>query len=61
MNGEINCHILFQEIVEHRYNGTEVKKQDTFITTHTGTKRRREATNGVEFLVQQKDGSTPCE
>ena len=29
-----------------------------FITTHTGTKRRREKTKGVEVLVQWKDGST---
>ena len=23
--GEVNWHVLFQEIVDHRYNGTEVK------------------------------------
>ena len=29
-----------------------------FITTHTVTKRHREGTKGVEFLVQLKNGST---
>ena len=58
MNGEGNWHILFQEIVEHRYNGTKVKYQDAFITTHTETKRRRETTKGVEVLAQWKYGST---
>ena len=58
MNGEVNWHVLFQEIFEHRYDGTEVKEQDAFITTRTGTKRRRETTKGVEVLFQWKDGST---
>ena len=58
MNGEGNRNFLFQEIVEHRYDGTEVKEQDAFITTLTGTKRRIDTTKGVEVLVQWKDGST---
>ena len=58
VNGEGNQHIRFQEIVVHRYNGTEVKKQGAFITTPTGTKCHRETTKGVEFLVQWKDGIT---
>ena len=35
MNGEGNWNVLFQEIVDHMYNSTEVKEQDTFITTCT--------------------------
>ena len=57
-NGEGNWHVLFQEIVDHRYEGTEVKEQDALIMTHTGTKHCRETTKGVEVLVQWKDGST---
>ena len=57
MNGEGNWHILFQEIVEHRYNGTKVKYQDALITTYTGKKRHRETTKGVEVLVQWMDRS----
>ena len=58
MDVEENRHVLFQDIFNHRYDGTEVKEQDAFVTTHTRTKRRRETTKGVEVLVQWKDGST---
>ena len=49
--GEGNRFVLFQENIYYRYDGTEVKEQDAFITTHTGENRRRETTNGVEVLV----------
>jgi hypothetical protein len=55
---EGNRHVLFDEIIDHRTDGSEVKQQDAFITTRTGTKRRRETTKGYEILVQWKDGST---
>ena len=38
--------------------GKEIKQQDAFITTNTGTRRRRETTQGWEILVQWKDGSS---
>ena len=43
---EGNRHILFQEIVDHRVDGKEIKQQDAFITTKTGTRCRRETTQG---------------
>ena len=55
---EGNRHVLFSEIVDHRTDGTEVTQQDAFVTTRSGTKRRRETTKGWEILVQWKDGST---
>ena len=58
VGGEVNQQVIFQDIVYHRYVGAEVKEQDTFIMTHTGTKPRRETTEGVEVLDQWKDGST---
>jgi hypothetical protein len=36
---EGNRHVLFEEIIDHRTDGSEVKQQDTFIATHAGTKR----------------------
>ena len=57
-NGEVNWHVLSQEIVDHRYNGTEVKNQDAFITTRTETNCHREMVKWVEVLLQCKDGST---
>ena len=58
VNGEGKRHVLFQDIVGRRYVSTEVKEQDAFILTRTGTKRRRETMKGVEGLVQWKDGRT---
>ena len=55
---EGNHHVIFQKIFNHRYDGTEVKEKDLFIATYTGTKHRRETTNGFDILVQWKDGST---
>ena len=47
-----NRHVLFQEIVDHRYNGTKEKEQDTFILTRNVTKHRIETTRGFEVLAQ---------
>ena len=60
MNGEVNRNFLFQDIVYHRYDGTEVKEQDAFITTRTGKKRRRETPKGLNYssngrMVSQHD------
>ena len=58
IDDEGNRHVLFQEIVDHRTNGKQVLQQDAFVTTRTGTRRRRETTTGWELLVQWKDQST---
>ena len=42
VDGEVNWHIIFQDIVDHGYRGTGVKYQDAFIVTCIGTKCRRE-------------------
>ena len=55
---EGNRHVLLDELIDYRVNGHEVKLQDAFITTGTGTRRRREITIGWELLAQWKDGST---
>ena len=51
-------HVLLDELIHYRVNGREVKLQDAFIMTGTGTRRRRETTIGWELLAQWKDGST---
>ena len=55
---EGNHHVLLDEIIDYRVNGREVKQQDAFIITRSGTKRRQETTIGWHLLVQWKDGST---
>jgi hypothetical protein len=44
---EGNRHVLFDEIIDHRTNGREVKQQDAFVVTSNGNKRRRETTFGM--------------
>ena len=55
---EGNRHVLLDEIIDYRVNSHEVKLQDAFITTGTGTRRRHETTIRWELLAQWKDGST---
>ena len=55
---EGNRHVLLDELIDYRVNGREVKLQDAFITTGTGTRRRHKTTIGWELLAQWKDGST---
>jgi hypothetical protein len=49
---EGNRHVLFEVIIDHRADGSELKQQDAFITTRSGTKRRRATTKGCEIFVQ---------
>ena len=56
--GEENRHVLFQEVINHRYSGNKVNGQDAFITTRNEKKRCRETMQRVEVLVLWKDGST---
>ena len=58
VDDEGNRQVLMKEIIDYHTNGQEVKHQDAFITTRTGTKRRRETTKGWEILIEWKDGST---
>ena len=58
---EGNRHVFLDEIVDHRTDGTELKQNDTFITSRNGGRRRHETTKGWEILLQWKDGSTSWE
>ena len=54
---EGNCHILFDEIFEHRCDGNQVNMQDEFSTNKQGVKQRRPTTKSWEILVKWKGGS----
>ena len=54
VNGEVNHHVLFEDIINHKYDGPEVKNQDAFITANTGTKRCSDTKNKVEVFFQWK-------
>ena len=49
---EGNHHSLFDEIFDHRTDGTEIKQKDALLTTRTETCRICETTKGWEILVQ---------
>ena len=51
-------HLILDSIVDHRKNDAAVIKEDAFVVSSNGIKRRRETTKGWEMLVQFKDGST---
>ena len=50
---------MLDEIIGHRTNSREMKQQDAFVMTSSGTRRRRETTIGWEVLAQcWKDNSS---
>jgi hypothetical protein len=55
VDAEGNCHVLFDEIIDHCTNGKELKQQDPFLTTRSGTRQQRETTISWEILVQWKE------
>ena len=56
-----NRFTILDSIVDHRVDGTEIKRDDGFIISHNGGKRRKMTTRGWEILLQWKDGSTTWE
>jgi hypothetical protein len=50
--------VLFDEIIDWRTDGSQIKLEDAFIHLSNGNKRRRETTKGWEVCIQWKDGSS---
>ena len=48
--------VLFDEIIDCRTDGSQIKSEDAFIHISNGNKRRRETTKGWEVCIQWKDG-----
>ena len=61
INEEGNQHAIFDSIIDHRTDGTEVLLKDSIIISKNGGRRKRETTKGWEILIQWKDGSTTWE
>ena len=61
VDDEGNRHVLFDAILDHRVDGSELKDEDAFIISSNGCKRRRHTTKGWEILIQWKDGSSTWE
>ena len=50
-------YFLFDEVIDHRTDGTEIKEEDAFIHMEIGNKQRRDTTKGWEVCIQWKDRS----
>ena len=53
-------HVLMDELCDHKTDGTEVKKEDQYVTLR-GKKHRKITTKGWKLCVKWKDGSTTWE
>ena len=49
-----NRHVLFDEIIDHRVDGSELKHMDAFLQSKNGGRRRKETTKGWELIIQWK-------
>ena len=49
--------LLFDEIIDWRTYGSQIKSEDVFIHIFNGNKRRRETNKGWEVCIQWKYGS----
>ena len=49
--------LLMDEIIDHRRGSDAVSKEDAFITSSSGQRRRRPTTKGWDLLIRWKDGS----
>ena len=48
------------KISDHRFNEVAVKSQDTFVTTSSCTKQRRQTTQEFSMCIKWRDGNTNC-
>ena len=48
--------LLFNEIIDWRTDGSQIKSEDAFIRITNGNKRMHETTKGWEVCIQCKDG-----
>jgi uncharacterized protein YxjI len=58
VDGDGHRHFLFDSILGHQCDGSQMKEKDTFVMSSNGVKRRIETTKGWEINIQWKDGST---
>ena len=50
--------MLMDEITDHWFDEATVKSQDTFVTTSSGTKRRRQITQVVSLCLKWREENT---
>ena len=61
IDDEGNRFVLMESINDHRTNGNQIAKADSYVQSTNGGKRRKETTIGWEILIRWKDGSSTWE
>ena len=49
---EINCHVLMDDITNHRFDKADVNIHDVFVTISSVTKCRGQTTKGVSLCIK---------
>ena len=57
VDSEGHRQLLLKEIIDHRTDGTELKKENGYFKTPQGTRRKKRTTRGWELCLEWKDGS----
>ncbi|GFH47961.1 hypothetical protein CTEN210_14370 [Chaetoceros tenuissimus] len=57
IDGFGNAFTMLEGILDHDVDGTQVKRDDSFVTTPSGAKRRRKSTQGWSLKILWNDGS----
>ena len=57
---EENRHVLMDKKTEHWFDEAAVNSQDAFLTTYSGTKQRRQTTQGVSLCIKWRNSNTSC-
>ena len=52
LDEEVNHHVIMDEITDHWFDDASVKSQDAFANIYSGTKRRRQTTQGVSMCIK---------
>ena len=52
VDGEGNCSVMFDKIVDVRTDGTQLLQQDAFVTKSSVTQQRVTTTNGWEVNIK---------
>ncbi|MGH7974682.1 MAG: reverse transcriptase domain-containing protein, partial [bacterium] len=61
VDDEGNQYMIMQEIIDHKKDGTAVSKDDMWILSANGNKRKRTTIKGWTLTILWKDGSTTSE
>ena len=57
VDNEGHCHMVLDEIIDHRCDGTQISLEEGYYTARSGHKTWKRTTRGWQVYVQWKDRS----